>query len=115
MTQAADLAALAAVQCLDREALADGQLVLLATDAESVAIEYVTTNLASTSALPADLQVEVNCHNAGEHAPLDRVTGKKHRYTTVCVAVRCKLEIAVGPVRLAQAFLAHADASAVPR
>ena len=115
MTQAADLAALAAVQCLDREALANGELVLLAASAESVAIEYVTANLASTSALPADLEIEVNCHDAGEHTPLDRVTGKRHRYTTVCVAVRCRLKIVVGPVRLEQEFLAHADASAVPR
>jgi hypothetical protein len=115
LSQAADLAALAAVQCLDRAALADGELILLAASAESTAVEYVAANLAAGGGPPAGLEVDVTCHNAGDHGHPDRVTGKRHRYTTVCVTVRCRLAIAVGPLRLEQEFFGHADASAVPR
>lgn len=115
ISQAADLAALAAIQCLDLDRMSHGKLVLLAADAVAVAEEYASRNLATVGFVPDEVDIEVDCHNAGEGIRRDAVTGKVHEYTTVCVTVRCQVPIALGPFRIVQSFAAHADASAVPR
>lgn len=114
MSQAADLAALAAIQCLDRDQLATGHLVLLTDVATSVAHEYVVANLGDCIGSLMDLAIEVDCHDDNEGG-MDRVTGRRHDYTTVCVDVRCSTRIGFGPVSITVPLRGHADASAVPR
>jgi len=114
VTQAADLAALAAIQSLDRDQLAAGHLVLLTDLATSVAREYVEANLGGCADTLTDLAIEVDCHDAGKGC-VDHVTGRHLEYTTVCVVVRCNTQIGFGPFNIIVALRGHADASAVPR
>lgn len=114
VTQAADLAALAAIQSLDRDQLAAGHLVLLADLATSVAREYVAANLGGGASALTDLAIEVDCHDERE-VGVDRVTGRHLEYTTVCVVIRCNTQIGFGPFNITVAVRGHADASAVPR
>lgn len=115
--QAADMGALAGVQALDLEQLADGRVYLLADEAGARAIEYARANIAAAlgvSAL-ADLEVQVRVINPGGPAASDPVTGRAIIYPTVCVVLRFPRLFRVGPVRWVQHISAHADASVVPR
>lgn len=115
VAQAADLGALAAVQCLDYGQLAQGSLVLVPGQADSVARQYVLANLSCLSELPGGVSIEVNVINLDASSRVDRVTGRTHEYATVCVRVLCSRRFHLGPLRLDYTVMGHADASAVPR
>lgn len=114
MSQAADLAALAAVQCLDRDRLSEGEIVLVKAQARAVAQEYASANLTAGHWQPIDLSVDTYCCNAGEHGA-DPITGRRYEYTTVRVRITCTEWIAVGPIRMNVCLSGQAAASAVPR
>lgn len=114
MSQAADLAALAAVQCLDRDRLGEGEIVLVKTQARAVAEEYAFANLTAGQWQPIDLSVDTYCCNAGENGA-DPITGRRYEYTTVRVRITCTEWIAIGPMRLCVTLSGQAAASAVPR
>lgn len=115
VTQAADFAALAAIQCLDRDELAEGKFVLLQAEAVAVATDYVRENLASSGGPVETVKVKVECFDATGHGGVDQVTGRRHGYTTVCVVVSCQLTAVKGLVPAGLVVSGHADASAVPR
>lgn len=116
---AADMAALAACQELDLEALAGGNCRLDAGRAVQVARELALRNLSASLGEEAALSAAVTAeaHNPSPDSPArDRVTGRELTVPTVCVTVR---------VRTPALFLAavlgrpevkvHADASVVAR
>ncbi len=113
--QAADFGALAAVQCLDLTELAEGRILLLPGPAGAVAREYARANLTEESGPPDGLSIEVDVLNPGSGGVRDRVTGRTHRHATVCVEVRCRHVVRLGPLHLSYQVAGHADASAVPR
>jgi hypothetical protein len=113
--QAADLGALAGVQCLDLDELAAGRLQLLPAEAAAQAADYARLNLAVVSVSPADVAVDVSVLNPAGDSLTDPVTGKGHPYSTVCVTVSFPSLFRFGPVSWTQVIRAHADASVVPR
>ncbi len=113
--QAADFGALAAIQCLDYERLAQGVIQISEGQAASSARQYVQANLGPGEDHPGGVNIEVEVFNPDETARRDSVTGKRHEYATVCVRVTLGHEFRLGPLRLAYSVFGHADASAVPR
>lgn len=107
---AADMGALAGVQCLDLAQLASGHLVLAPEGARAAAQEYVAKNLPGATPV-----VEVTILNPATGSGLDPLTGRVHAYATVCVVVRVWAHFRLGPVSWQQEIVAHADASVVPR
>ena len=113
--QAADLGALAGVQCLDLDELAAGRLQLLPAEAAAQAADYARANLAGACVSPVDVAVDVSVLNPAGDSLTDPVTGRVHLYPTVCVTVSFPSSFRFGPVRWTQVIRAHADASVVPR
>jgi hypothetical protein len=113
---AADLGALAAVQELDMDALARGELVLLPEEARSRAAEYVLANLHLMFPNQAQaFSVSTEVINPSQGGATDPVTGRIHKWPTVCVLVQTSLPVGIGPLSADIPIKAHADASAVPR
>ncbi len=117
-SNAADMAALAAVQELDEELLRQGQLALDGSRARAMAIEYARHNL--QAALPGlDLQsevaVSVEVHQPSPSvSPRCRVTGRELEHPTVCVSLELTLPLRLLPVPGGRVRVkAHADASVV--
>lgn len=116
LSHAADLGALAGIQALDTELLAQGRLVLISAEARDRAQEYVLANLGSMfPGLESEVQVDVTVINTEGEGVTDPVSGKVHRWPTVCVLVSLDLPVGVGPLQTKVNVQAHADASAVPR
>lgn len=113
---AADLGALAGIQALDTELLAQGRLVLIPGEARKRAREYALANLGSMfPGLESKAQVDVTVIDTEDGGIADPVSGKIHSWPTVCVLISLELPVAVGPLRVRVCVRAHADASAVPR
>jgi len=113
---AADLAALAAVQSVDWDALASGEVMLCVKEAETKALQYAEENVIKLSGREVD-RVQVWVINASGDAPVDHpVTGAAMHHPTV--VVRCE---APGPQswfdlwRHPVMLEAEADASLRPR
>lgn len=113
--QAADLAALAGVQCLDLERLAVGQLELEPESAITSALAYASRNLAAAGLDASGPIIDVRVLSPTEDGLPDPITGKIHQYPTVCVTVSFQGSFRFGPVAWTQVIRAHADASVVPR
>ncbi|MDP2871754.1 MAG: hypothetical protein Q8P31_04370 [Bacillota bacterium] len=114
--QAADLGALAGVQALDLDQLAQGKLHLLTGEATARASEYAWENIVlALGPLPPGLDVQVHVINPAGADASDPITGRVIEYPTVCVVLRFPVNLRVGPVQWTQDINAHADASVVPR
>lgn len=111
--QAADLGALAGVQSLDFDQLAQGVVYLLVEQAMSVAEETARANL--TGGSPDAVTVNVTVLNTADGPATDPVTGRIHEHPTVCVQLTVTVQFRLGPVVWTQAMTAHADAAVVPR
>jgi Flp pilus assembly protein TadG len=112
--QAADLAALAAVQCLDLTELAAGRIALLPDEAASAAVSYAHANIGEMSPQP-EITVTVLNAAADGHGLTDPVTGRLHEHATVCVLLEISVRFRFGPVAWVQVIRAHADAAIIPR
>jgi len=114
--QAADLGALAGVQALDLDQLAQGRLHLLAGEASAKALEYARENiLLNLGSLSQGLDVQVHVINPEGAAASDPITGRVINHPTVCVVLRLPVTLRAGVVYWTQEINAHADASVVPR
>lgn len=116
LQSAVDLAALAAVQSLDWDRLADGELVLLEGESEDAVRDYLHQNLISfTNDEPVGVWVwVVNAHpgDPGIHP----ITGEEILYPTVIV--RCEVRAPRSLLRSwdqGPVLRAEADASIRPR
>jgi len=116
VTHAADLGALAGVQALDLDTLAQGRMVLIPEEARARSREYVMYNLSLTfpEAGP-EATIETEVIDPEGSVRRDPVTGRVHEWPTVCVLVSMRIPIGVGPFRGYADIQAHADASVVPR
>jgi uncharacterized membrane protein len=121
LAAAADLAALAALQELDFEALARGQPRLVEAAAAAVArawsLENVAARLGTRSA--ERLEVRVTVYNGSTDQPLPHATsGRVLTVPTVCVHLRLPVRLPVAGLimpGLSAVAQAHADAAVVPR
>ncbi|MEW6523099.1 MAG: pilus assembly protein TadG-related protein [Bacillota bacterium] len=117
----ADLAALAGVQELDLEALAQGEPRLLPDVAMTVANTYARANISKQlgNAAGQVLQVKVDVYNASAREPLvhDR-TGRLLEAPTVCVRLTLPLRLVLATRIMGRSEYrveAHADAAVVRR
>ncbi|MEW6031264.1 MAG: pilus assembly protein TadG-related protein [Bacillota bacterium] len=117
MRAAADMGALAGVQDLDFELLAEGRVVIRGPEAVRDAEAWVRENLTGRAFIePGSVVVSVSVRNldAGARATCP-VTGRELEHPTVCVLVRARVRPPVftifGPVEVE----VHADASVVGR
>lgn len=114
---AVDLGALAAVQDVDLEALADGRRVLLVDQARKDATDITLRNLGYLGSALNEAQVSVAVHNVDKPVrERDDWTGKTIEEPTVCVRAQAPgwgmtLALASLKVRLE----VHADASVLER
>lgn len=116
LQSAVDLAALAAVQSLDWDRLAEGEVVLLEKESEDAVREYLHANLVSfTDELPVGVWVWIV--NAAPGDPgVHPITGQEILYPTV--VVRCKVPAPGSLLRSwdqSPVLTAEADASIRPR
>ncbi len=113
---AVDLAALAAVQSLDWDRLADGEVVIIVDEAEEVAQQYLSDNLAALTGRGFE-EFQVWVINASPETPgVHPVTAEEVLHPTV--VLRCRLQGPhswFGAWRDAPALQAEADASLRPR
>ncbi len=117
----ADLSALAGVQELDLEALADGEPRLLSGEATAAAVDYARANVQArlgATALNA-LEMHVQIYNGSEDSPLIHAhCGRELIHPTVCLQLSLPVPfVLVGHLsgREDIRVTAHADAAAVWR
>ncbi len=120
MAAAADMGALAGVQDLDYELLAEGRVVIRAATAISDATTWVEQNLARRPFLePGSTRVTVTVCNTevegGDGRPACPVTGRLLQQPTVCVVVRAAARLPFLPRSAPVSVRVHADASVVGR
>lgn len=97
---AADLAALAAVQEVDLERLAEGERLILVHEAKAAASEYAESNLHRLNPMLADNQtpqVRVDVYNASVESPIEH-PGTRRVLTdpTVCVSIEARIRLPMG-------------------
>jgi len=114
----ADLAALAAVQELDLERLAEGEVFLDEAAARARALEAVRNNVEPGGGSVLLSSIEVAIYNpTGIKRPVDKVSGEKLRWPTVCVRIEASTRIpwllAVPGLPRAVTLRVHTDAAVV--
>jgi len=120
MAAAADMGALAGVQDLDYELLAEGLVIIRADAAVSDAVSWVEANLTGRPFVdPGSTKVTVTVCNTEAEGGAGRlacpVTGRPLEQPTVCVAVRASVRLPFLPRSLPVSVRVHADASVVGR
>jgi len=113
---AADMGALAGVQDLDWDLLAEGVLFIRPEDARADAETWVRANLNGSPFLEsASLAVVVTVINPAEEPAACPVTGRKVTRPTVCVLVRAGVRLPFLPRADPLTVNVHADAAVVGR
>lgn len=108
MQNAADLGALAGVQELDLEKLAEGKLEL--TDrAEWEAERIWRANLEGFWDGKIVVEDEIEIHNPAPRSQ-DRISGETHRTPTVCIVLEARVPVPL-PLLQSSRVRVHADAS----
>ncbi len=120
MAAAADMGALAGVQDLDYDLLAEGQVVIVPEAAIGDAESWVRQNLASQPFIvPESVSVTVTVLNTGAGGREGKlacpVTGRPLDAPTVCVVARAEVRLPFLPRTTPVSVRVHADASLVGR
>jgi len=114
----ADMAALAAVQELDLERLADGEVILDEAAARARALEAVQSNVVPGGGAVLISSIEVSVYNpTGRKRPVDKISGEKLRWPTVCVSIEAAARVswllAVPGLPKTVTIRVHTDAAVV--
>lgn len=118
MAAAADMGALAAVQDLDYDLLAEGSIVILEEEAVSDAEAWILANLSHQAFIEPETVVAVVTVLNTENRPANLtcpITGRPVTQPTVCVLVRAVIHLPFLPSLGLVTVEVHADASVVGR